>query len=547
MTLKIHVAQINSSVGDLERNCQNILAQYGQAKEQDCDVVVFSEMAICGYPACDLWLKASFIEEVENKIIDIIDATKGEKCGILLGAPFKMKSDLYNAALLIEDGKIVKICNKKSLVNYGVFDEKRYFKAGDRLNVVDFRGFRLALLICEDLWDAKNVFLLKEQLFDAVISINASPYRANKKRDRLDLVKKVAADVARPVIYVNQVGAQDSLVFDGASFALAKNGEMVIALQDFAPDSAMVQLGKDGALLGLASQTVSPMSDLESHYNACILGLRDYVQKSGFARVLLGLSGGIDSALVAAIAVDALGSDKVSLYALPSRYNSSESMIDAKECAQNLGVDLQVIAIEESFKALLGTLQESQGALKNIVEENLQSRIRGNILMALSNNSGALLLSTGNKSELACGYATLYGDMCGAFNPLKDLYKSEVFALAKWRNDHVPRLAMLNRKALIPANIIAKPPSAELRFNQKDSDSLPDYDLLDKILFSLIEEQKSAAQIIAMGFEEEVVRKVTRLFYASEYKRNQSCLGPRLSRKAFDGDYRYPIVNQFTK
>lgn len=545
MTLKIHLAQINSSVGDLSGNCQKILAEYKKA--QDCDLVVFSEMAICGYPACDLWLKESFIDEVEDKLLDIIEATQDSRCAILLGTPLRSKKDLHNSALLIEDGKIIKICSKKSLVNYGVFDEKRYFKPANSLSIIDFRDMRLAILICEDLWDAKNLFLLKEQIFDAVISVNSSPYRTNKKQDRLQIARKVIGDLNKPLIYVNQVGAQDSLVFDGASFVLANNGDMVTSLQSFAEDNAVVQLAKEGAVVALAEDKKEEISDLESHYNACILGLRDYVQKSGFDKVLIGLSGGIDSALVATIAVDALGSKNVDLYALPSRYNSEESMVDAQECAQNLSVNLQVIAIEDSFKALLGTLNDSQGDLKNIVEENLQSRIRGNILMALSNNSGSLLLSTGNKSELACGYATLYGDMCGAFNPLKDIYKSEVFELSKWRNNNVPTLSLEKLKAPIVQNIIQKPPSAELRFDQKDSDSLPDYDILDKILFSLIEEQKSVAQIIEAGFNEEIVKKVAKLFYASEYKRNQSCPGPRLSAKAFDGDYRYPIVNKFTK
>ena len=384
-----------------------------------------------------------------------------------------------------------------------------------------------------------------------------------------------AKSLGKPLVYVNQVGGQDSLVFDGGSFVLDEEGKEVLKLAEFAEDFGVVEIKKAGPRnkcgvtnleCGLTiSDSASPRrmtgsSEVERDYLAVVLSLRDYVQKNGFHKVLLGMSGGIDSALVAAIAVDALGAKNVSLYALPSRFNSDASMVDALECAKNLGLKLEVISIEETFKALLATL----GEVSNLTKENLQSRIRGNILMALSNNSGALLLSTGNKSELACGYATLYGDMCGAFNPIKDFYKTRVYELANWRNEgeilkqvqddrnrgessrqQLRHPELVSGSQVIPKNILTKAPTAELRENQKDSDSLPEYEILDQILFALIEEQKSVEQIIAAGFEEDLVKKVAKLFYSSEYKRRQSCLGPKVSEMAFDKDRRFPITNKF--
>ncbi len=571
MTLKIYLSQINTTVGDLAGNCQKILREFKKAESENCDLVVFCEMTICGYPAQDLWLKKYFIAEVEEKIIEIIEATKNSKCAILLGAPTSStnrikKEIISNSAILIEKGKVVKVCNKKTLANQGVFDEKRYFEPEPAMSFVEFRGFTLAILICEDLWDAKNLFLLKEQVFDLIISLNSSPYSFNKQQDRRNIVQNFTKTLNKPLVYVNQVGGQDSLVFDGDSFVMNEVGEIVLKMKVFEEDFGIVEIEKDGprnkcgVTMGGCEVThhahtshchsespvchpalvAGSINKFSNNYNACILGLRDYIQKNGFQKILLGMSGGIDSALVATMAVDALGSENVSLYALPSRYNSETSMIDAKKCAKNLGVNLEVISIEEPFKAMLKAL----GNVSGLTEENLQSRIRGNILMALSNNSGALLLSTGNKSELACGYATLYGDMCGAFNPIKDLYKTEIFELAKWRNENIPQISFYKNQNLIPQNIITKAPTAELRPNQKDSDSLPEYEILDKILFALIEEQKSITEIIKLGFENSLVKKVAKLFYASEYKRQQSCVGPKISEMSFDKDRRYPITNK---
>ena len=549
--IKIHLSQINTSVGDLSGNCQKILSEFKKAEENNCDLVVFCEMTVSGYPCHDLWQKKYFMETIEEKIGEITKVTKDSNCAILLGAPTSSigrsrKEIISNSAVLIEKGSVTRVCNKKALANYGVFDEKRYFEPELALSFVEFRGLTLAILICEDLWDSKNLFLLSEQVLDLVISINSSPFSANKKSEEIS--QKFTRTLGKPLIYLNQVGAQDSLIFDGSSFVMDENGDIPFKMKGFEEDSAVVEIEKGGNIhfdqTAINNQDLADNS-LKDKYNACILGIRDYVKKSGFKKVILGMSGGIDSALVATMANDALGNENIKLFALPSRYNSQTSMTDAQKCSENLGVNLEVISIEDSFSAMLNSLKDSQGEITDLTQENIQSRIRGNILMGLSNNSGALLLSTGNKSELSCGYATLYGDMCGAFNPLKDLYKSEVFELAKWRNNNIPEISIYKKDKIIPLNIIEKPPTAELRPDQKDSDSLPEYEILDKILFSLVEEQKSVEEIIKMGFEEELVKKVVKLFYASEYKRQQSCIGPKISEKSFDKERRYPIINKF--
>ena len=549
--LKIQLSQINPTVGDLDNNCAKILREFKQANQMGCDLIVFSEMVICGYDCQDLWQKKYFISAIKEKILEIISATKGAKCAILLGAPTfginnAKKEVLYNSALFIEDGEVKKIINKKTLPNFDVFDERRYFEASSSLSMVEFRGQTLAILICEDVWDAKNLYLLREQILDTVIVINASTYSTIKHQQRQKITQNFAKVLSKPLIYVNQVGAQDCVVFDGASFVLDNEGKNILQMQDFCEDSAIIEIEKDGKISS-ANPSKLPIQDrlnddLRRDYSACVLALRDYVQKNGFTKVLLGMSGGIDSAIVAAIAVDALSSQNVSLIALPSRYNSDESMNDALECTKNLQINLEVISIEMTFSAMLMSL----GEISDLARENIQSRIRGNILMAISNSSSALLITTGNKSEMACGYATLYGDMCGAFNPIKDLYKTRVYELANWRNENIPEIALHQKKNLIPQNILTNAPTAELRHDQKDSDSLPEYEILDKILFALIEEQKSIAQIIAAGFEEDVVKKIAKLFYASEYKRRQSALGAIVSEMSFDKGRRYSITNKFT-
>lgn len=565
--MKLYLSQINTAVGDLEGNTAKILRELQEAEKQNCDLIIFHEAAVTGYPCQDLWQKKYFLQEARQKIDEIIAATKGLKCAVLVGCPLiaigrAKKEVVYNSALLIENGVIKNIINKKTLPNYGVFDEARYFENSPSLSFVEFCGQTLAILICEDLWDAKNLYLLQEQIFDCVIAINSSPYSINKHGYRQQITQKFVQALKKPLIYLNQVGGQDSLVFDGDSFVLNESGQTVLNLKKFAEDSAVIDLNKGSVA---SHHKILPQQDLQqssfadknsdickNNYSACVLGLRDYIRKNNFSQVLLGMSGGIDSALVAAISVDALGAENVKICALPTRFNSEASMFDAKECAKNLGLNLEVISIEKVFATMISTLYDYCGSsstskASDLARENLQSRIRGNILMAISNSTGALLLSTGNKSELATGYATLYGDMCGAFNPIKDLYKTQIYDLVKWRNSNIPELFCYQKTNIIPQSIIIKEPTAELRENQKDSDSLPSYEILDKILFALIEEQKSVFEIIKSGFSEDLVKKVAKLFYSSEYKRAQSVIGPKISDMAFDKDRRYPMTNKFWK
>jgi NAD+ synthase len=551
--LKIYLSQINNSVGDLEHNQRLITDQCLIAEQQNCDLIIFPEMTISGYPCEDLWKKKYFVKSCEDIIFSIIEFSKKINCAILLGSPTsdrqKNKEIIRNSALLIEHGKVKNIIHKKSLPNYSVFDEERYFTASSALSYIEFRNQTLAILICEDFWQKKNWLLINEQICDNILVINSSPFSIDKHDQRITNAKEFCKATKKSLLYVNQIGGQDSLVFDGGSFAIDNQGEVKLQMNNFEEDTAIITLSKDNQISldknfkNYSSNFVSNNS--EQIYCAMVLGLGDYLQKNNFSQVLLGMSGGIDSALVATIAVDALGSNNVKLYALPTKFNSRDSMIDAQTCAKNLAVELKAISIEEIFEQMLATLEKNDEKILQLAQENLQSRIRGNILMSLSNSSNSLLLSTGNKSELACGYATIYGDMCGAFNPIKDLYKTQIYEIAKWRNTNICKLSNLKEKNLIPQNILIKAPSAELRFNQKDSDSLPDYDLLDQILFCLIEQEKSISEIVEKGFDYELVKKINLLLLSSEYKRKQSALGVKLSTMSFDKERRYPITNKF--
>lgn len=553
--LKIQIEQINFIVGNLNNNCQKILTTYKKAVNNNADLIIFSELAITGYMPEDLLHQKHFLTAVEEKIAEIKTATSGNKTAILLGAPYlqidkNKKGSLLNSALLIEDGEVVAIASKTCLPNYSVFDEYRYFIPANTLTNFEFRGFRLAILICEDIWHLKNAFLLGDKVFDCIISINASPFTVHKPEQRLEMVRKFIKNLKKPVIYLNQIGGQDAIIFDGGSFALNENGEIILQMKEFEEDSKIIELS-DNSLRFHPSKIWDESSESidgkeKRIYNAIILGLRDYIHKNGFHKVIIGMSGGIDSALVATIAVDALGSKNVKLVALPTKYNSRTSMADALQCAKNLGVELEVIDIEPVVEITNKTLEKQfSDTKKDLTEENLQSRIRGNILMALSNKFGHLLLSTGNKSELAVGYATIYGDMCGAYNPIKDIYKTEIFKLTKWRNSNIPAISIYKKTNLIPNNIITKAPTAELRENQKDSDSLPEYEILDQILYQLIEEQKSTFEIVTMGFAKDIVKKVAKLLLNSEYKRKQAVLGAKISKMSFDKDRRFPVTNQF--
>ncbi|MFM7620648.1 MAG: NAD+ synthase [Alphaproteobacteria bacterium] len=551
--LLIYLAQINTSVGDIAGNYNKIIEQCQIAQAKNCDLIVFPELTICGYPCDDLWKKKSFVESCEQAIMSIVEFSKQLKITILVGSPIsdviKNKTVIRNSALLIAQGKVKKIINKKTLPNYAVFDEKRYFEAGSTLSYVEFNGQTLAILICEDFWDQRNWLLLKEQIFDNLIIINSSPFEVNKQQLRLDKASELAKTLNKSLIYVNQVGGQDSLVFDGSSFVINKNGEVELQLDNFSTDFSIIELYKNSQLKIIEKNNAKLSNftndNLAQIYSAMVLGLREYLEKNKFSDVLLGMSGGIDSALVAMIAVDAITAKHVKLYALPTKFNQPQSFSDALQCANNLGLELKTIEIEEIFQNMLSNLEKQGEKLNSLAQENLQSRLRGTILMSISNSTNALLISTGNKSELACGYATIYGDMNGAFNPIKDLYKTQIYQIVNWRNNNFCQISDFKKTNLIPQNIISKAPSAELRFNQKDSDSLPDYQILDQILFALIEEEKSISEIVKDGFDENLVKKISQLFKNSEYKRAQSVIGVRLSKMSFDKDRRYPITNNF--
>jgi NAD+ synthetase len=548
--MKIQLAQINFKIGDLEKNSDKIINFYSKY-QNEVDLVLFSELAICGYPPEDLLLKDYFLDQIEQKIEYIVNFTKDKKAAILIGSPVRIKDQygnktLFNSAILIENGAIIEIFNKKNLPNYGVFDEKRYFTSANHLKNIKFKNLNIAILICEDIWDLKNAFLLQEQKIDLIISINSSPFEQEKLSQRIKNIQKFNQNLQKNIIYLNQIGACDSLIFDGSSFILNSQNQIIQTLKEFQEDSSLVTIDDYGDIEECQAKFL--MSQEERIYNALILALYDYVSKNNFKNVVLGLSGGIDSALVAAIACDAIGSNNVRLIALPSKYNSNQSYIDAKELSDNLNINLEKIAINNIFNEVENALNPIFFDQKtDFTEENIQSRIRGLLLMAISNKFGNLLLATGNKSELAVGYATIYGDMNGAYNPLKDLYKTQIYQLAKWRNENIPTISKLFKKNIIPQNIIKKEPTAELRENQKDSDSLPNYDILDQILYLIIEQQMSQEQIIAKNFDPKIVKKIIKMFYNNEFKRQQAVIGPKISKMSFDKDRRYQIGNQFKK
>ena len=516
--LKITLAQLNPTVGDIDGNAQKMLDVW-EHHQQDSDLILFPELFLCGYPPEDLVLNAAFQSEIEQKITSICETSKNYNCAALIPTIWVNEGQLYNAALLIEHGKIKNICNKHKLPNNSVFDEPRVFTAGKMPEPIDFRGTKLGVMICEDLWHEEIPIHLKKQGAELLISINASPFDKTKYNIRKNIALSCVNKTGLKLIYLNMVGGQDELVFDGRSFIMDAKGNLSYQAPAF---ETSVTQGKPED---------SPKYRLnncnELIYSALKLGLKDYVRKNGFKDVLLGLSGGIDSALVAAIAVDALGAEHVSCVMLPSEFTSDESLHDANTCAELLNVSCKTIPISDAVKVFENIVPNLSG----LAHENTQSRIRGTILMAMSNISGALLLTTGNKSEVAVGYCTIYGDMNGAFNPLKDLYKTEVFALAKWRG--------------LPDNIITKAPSAELRPDQKDQDSLPPYDLLDDILYQLIEcDDSSEPSALADKYPDEI-EKIARLMKNSEHKRFQSAPGTRITNRAFGKDRRYPITNHF--
>jgi NAD+ synthase len=543
--LKIAIAQINPTVGDFAGNKEKIENLYSEAVNANVELIIFSELAICGYPLEDMPLMPAFVEQALIALEEITNLTKTSETSILIGALSKKDNKIYNSAFLLSAGKVVHEHHKVKLPNYGVFDEKRVYAQGDKYATCLFKGVKLGVLICEDIWFEDGLDALVKDEVELVISINASPFERDKHFKRLAVVKNHSTKYNLPIIYVNQIGGQDGLVFDGGSFILDARGDTYAQLPSFKEKLEIldINIGKSWKNVGIKEFKTSSH---EQVYNALILGLRDYMRKNGFTKIVLGLSGGIDSAISAAIAADAVGAENVVTVALPSMYTSETSIIDAEDSAKRIGCKYQIIPIKDTHAVLLNTLEPYfDGKEPDITEENIQARIRGIILMALSNKHGYMLLSTGNKSEIAVGYATLYGDMCGSYNVLKDLYKTEVYELSNWRNNHIPDLSLNRILKVIPENIITKVPTAELRFNQTDQDSLPPYDLLDEILFNLIEKRMSSKELINLGYDKKIVEKVTKLLYRAEFKRRQSAPGVKVSPMSFGLDRRFPITNKF--
>ena len=548
-TLKISLAQLNPTVGDLAGNADLIREAHSRAVSEQADLIVFSELFLPGYPPEDLVLKPAFAAAARAAAEELATLTRAGAPGILVGTIWPDGDATYNAVVLLDGGEVKAIRYKVDLPNYGVFDEKRVFAAGPLPSPIDFRGVRIGVPICEDIWTEDVCECLAECGAEMLIVPNGSPFDWKKPDVRMNIAVARVTETRLPMAYVNQLGGQDELVFDGASFAI--NADASLAIQGPAWQSDVVHTAwrRDGETWVCEPGVKSILPENEaSAYAACVLGLRDYVNKNGFPGVVLGLSGGIDSALVAALSVDALGADRVHCVMLPYRYTSEESFSDAAACAEALGVRYDTIAISEpveGFMRALAPMFEGQDA--GVTEENIQSRTRGSILMALSNKFGTMVVTTGNKSEMSVGYATLYGDMNGGYNPIKDLYKTEVYRVAAWRNGNVPEGALGPSGEVIPRNILTKAPTAELRENQTDQDSLPPYDVLDDILNCLVENEMPLPDIIAKGHDKDVVRRIARLLNIAEYKRRQAAPGVKISSRNFGRDRRYPITNRFVE
>ena len=544
--MKIILAQLNNTVGDIEGNASKAIDVLEKAQESDVDLVVFSELFLSGYPPEDLVLKNSFIERCKETFNKIVDFNRNQKLGFIMGLPIIDGLKLYNAAALVDAGSIIGFSKKINLPNYSVFDEKRVFSKGKEAVTFDFRGLKLGVPICEDIWEKEVCLKLKEQKCDLIISPNGSPFDKYKINKRKSIIKSRVKETKIALLYVNQIGGQDELVFDGNSLAINPDNEIIFEAPSWKEDITAVEFDEIKKVFKNSFPKKESESALQDIYMATVIGLRDYVEKNNFPGVILGLSGGIDSALCAAIAVDALGKDRVDSFMLPSKFTSDDSFKDSEDCARRLGISIETIAIEEILTSFEDSLSSAfKGFSSDITEENLQSRIRGSILMAVSNKKGQMLLTTGNKSEVSVGYSTLYGDMNGGFNPIKDIYKTEVYELAKLRNDNIPSNVYGENKDIIPQNIIEKEPTAELRLDQKDSDSLPPYEELDSILEGLVEYELSTKELEENGFSLDSIKKIENLLYISEYKRRQSAPGVKISLRNFGRDRRYPITNKY--
>lgn len=535
--VKVALAQIDLIVGDVAGNTAKIIEHAQRARNADgADIVVFPELSVCGYPPEDLLFHAGLRHDVEAAVARVRDEVFG--IAILLGFPEYDDGEIYNACAVLLDGKVVARYRKQLLPNYAVFDEERYFTAGRQPAVFKLNGLRIGLNICEDVWKPGPMGASRAAGAECAFVINGSPFEVHSQEKRENVVRARVAEVGIPVVYVNHVGGQDELVFDGGSFVMDANGEVVYRARAF--EESTHTLALTGAATGVVPDrgcVAKPDGKIATIYNALVKGTRDYVMNHGFPGVIIGLSGGIDSALVCAIACDAIGAERVRAVQMPFRYTSTMSQEDSKKQAETFGIRYDVIPIEPMYEATIAQLRPVLGETEpDATEENIQARCRGLLLMAISNKTGRMLLTTGNKSEMAVGYATLYGDMAGGFAPIKDCSKSLVFELARYRN---------TLGDAIPERVITRPPSAELRADQKDSDSLPDYDVLDPILEAFIEKDLSVAEITALGFDRAVVIRVLEMVKRSEYKRRQAPPGVRISSRAFGRDWRYPITSGY--
>jgi NAD+ synthase len=544
--LRIACAQLNPVVGDVSGNVALARSAWEEARTEEADLVVYPELFIAGYPPEDLILKPSFVEACMDAVRQLATvANRGP--ALLIGTPWRENGKVYNAVALIAEGKVEELRYKVDLPNYSVFDEKRVFAAGPMPKPINFNGLWLGVPICEDIWKDAVAESLAERGAEIFIVPNGSPFTVKKRAQREKVAIARVVETGLPLLYVNQVGGQDELVFDGASFALNRGGKFALQLPAWESAVAVTEWRRAADGWFCAEGPLAAIEDgAEAAYLACVTGLRDYVEKNRFPGVVLGLSGGVDSALCAAMAVDALGAPQVHCVMLPYRFTSSASLSDAAACAEALGARYDIVPIHsavEGFDTVLAPL--FKGTERGVAEENLQSRIRGTTLMAISNKFGGMVVTTGNKSEVSAGYATLYGDMNGGFNPIKDLYKTQIYALSLFRNASRPKGCLGPDGAVIPENILTKAPTAELRENQTDQDSLPPYDELDDILEGLVDREEPLSAIIARGHAPETVKKVEKLLYMSEYKRRQAAPGVKITERNFGRDRRYPIVNRF--
>ena len=547
-TLSIYLVQSNPTLGAIQNNCEAIAQAYAQGIAANADLVLTPELSITGYPLEDLVLKPYFVRSAMKAVESLADITVGGSApGLMVGSPWKVGDQLFNAVLLLEDGKIAEIRFKHDLPNYGVFDEKRVFDQGPLPQPISFRGFSLGVMICEDMWYPEVSASLAGHQADILLVPTCSPFELEKHGERQVNARLRVVENGLPLVFCNQICGQDELVFDGASYVLGADGKTAVQLAAWVEAEQLTVWTRTSNGLICDTCKKAPLQDgLAAMYQAMILGLRDYVQKNRFPGVILGLSGGIDSALSAAVAVDALGASRVRCVMMPSRYTSQESLGDAAECAELMGVPYSIVPIKPGIEAFDGMLADAfEGTEPDTTEENIQSRLRGLVLMALSNKFGNMVLTTGNKSEMSVGYATLYGDMCGGYSVLKDVYKLDVFALCRWRNENMPENALGPDGLVMPENIITKPPTAELREGQKDEDSLPPYERLDDILRCLVDDEMAVADIVERGHDATEVARIEHLLYIAEYKRRQAPPGVKITRKNFGRDRRYPITNGF--